>query len=295
VTLTWKKAAGATSYLIYYKTVKGSWTRIATVSGNSTTTYTHKSSSSFPLKAGTTYIYTVRAYNTSQKLAGSYDSKGLTVTIPTAATPTAAPTPTVTPSPTATPTVTPTVTVTPSPTVLPSPTATPTPTVTPTATPTVTPTPTPTPAPTVTPTPTVTLTPTPTPTPTPIPTPEEENVEYEPVYLTYAELKAIMDECIPDEIVINGYPNQTSEIITLPAFGDENVIPFVYVTGSAGYSMMASQDNSYTIQFISYDEPIETTAVIQVKLSCGTVRKTISLTVLDNKVEVAEEDDDGNT
>jgi fibronectin type 3 domain-containing protein len=232
VDLTWEKAAGATHYVIYYKIPMGSWTRLATVAGNETTTYTHKASATYPLNVGTSYIYTVRSYNSSQKLAGSYDSQGLTVTIPGPAE---------------------------------------------------------TPAPTVTPTPTE--------TPTPTPTPEEENVEYEPVYLTYAELKAIMDECIPDEIVINGYPNQTSEIITLPAFGDENVVPFVYVTDghNAGYSMMASKDNSYTIRFISYNEPVETTAVIQVKLSCGTVRKTISLTVLDNKVEVVEEDDDGNT
>jgi hypothetical protein len=101
-----------------------------------------------------------------------------------------------------------------------------------------------------------------------------------------------MDECIPEEIVINGYPSQTSEIITIPAFGDEDFIPYVYITDGrkAGYSMMVLPDNSYQIQFISYDEPLETTVVIQVKLSCGTVRKTIPLTVLDHQVEVTEED-----
>jgi hypothetical protein len=97
--------------------------------------------------------------------------------------------------------------------------------------------------------------------------------------------------------VIKGYPSQKSEIITLPAFGDENVIPYVYITDghSAGYSMRAYLDNTYEIRFISYDEPLETTATIQVTLSCGTVTKKISLIVLDNKLEVEEEDEDGNT
>ena len=80
VTVSWKKASNATEYRIYYKEGNGSWKQIATV--KSGTSYTHKSSSKYPLKAGKTYKYTVKAYNSKSKKTGSYDTKGKSVTIP---------------------------------------------------------------------------------------------------------------------------------------------------------------------------------------------------------------------
>lgn len=82
VTITWKKTTGATHYRVYYKAKSGSWVRIATLSGNATVSYRHITSDKYPLKAGTTYLYTVRAYNSKQKLWGTYDRAGLSITIP---------------------------------------------------------------------------------------------------------------------------------------------------------------------------------------------------------------------
>lgn len=80
VTIKWKAASNATSYRIYYKKADASkWTKIASVS-SSKTSYTHTGSSSYPLKSNTTYVYTVRGYNSSLKLLGSYDTTGLYVT-----------------------------------------------------------------------------------------------------------------------------------------------------------------------------------------------------------------------
>ena len=60
VQVKWAKTAGATGYVVYRKTGTGSWSRIATIKGGSTTSYTDKSA-----KSGTNYSYTVRAYNGS--------------------------------------------------------------------------------------------------------------------------------------------------------------------------------------------------------------------------------------
>ena len=60
VQVKWAKTAGATGYVVYRKTGTGSWSRIATIKGGSTTSYTDKS-----VKSGTNYSYTVRAYNGS--------------------------------------------------------------------------------------------------------------------------------------------------------------------------------------------------------------------------------------
>ena len=60
VQIKWAKTAGATGYIVYRKTGKGSWSRIATIKSGSTTNYTDKSA-----KSGTNYSYTVRAYNGS--------------------------------------------------------------------------------------------------------------------------------------------------------------------------------------------------------------------------------------
>lgn len=65
--VSWTKSSGALGYYVYRKTASGSWTRIATVSGASTLTYTDKA-----VKSGSTYYYTVRAYY------GNYVSSFLT-------------------------------------------------------------------------------------------------------------------------------------------------------------------------------------------------------------------------
>lgn len=72
VTLTYGKVAGATDYYIYRKTGKGSWKKIATVSGNNQTSYLDKTA-----KKGVTYTYTVRAVNGKYK--SYYNTKGLTI------------------------------------------------------------------------------------------------------------------------------------------------------------------------------------------------------------------------
>ena len=172
VTVKWKKAKNATSYVIYYKQSSAKkWLKLKTVSSK-TTSYVHKASKKYPLKQGVKYSYRVRAYNKTIKKYGAY-SKAKTVKIPKKAAakptetpkptvkpteapePTAAPKPTVTPKPTATPIPKPT--VIPKPTQIPKPTEAPKPTAVPQPTkapqPTATPRPTATPAPTATPKP----------------------------------------------------------------------------------------------------------------------------------------------
>ncbi|MBE5890634.1 MAG: fibronectin type III domain-containing protein [Lachnospiraceae bacterium] len=58
VKLTWAKASGATSYVIYRKLSSGEYKKIGTVNGNSTVTYTDKTA-----KNGKTYTYYVKSYN----------------------------------------------------------------------------------------------------------------------------------------------------------------------------------------------------------------------------------------
>ena len=79
INVKWKKASGATHYIVYYKkegTKK--WTKIKTLD-NSKSSYTHTSSKKYPIVVGQKYTYTVKAYNTKTKKAGSYNKKGLTV------------------------------------------------------------------------------------------------------------------------------------------------------------------------------------------------------------------------
>ncbi|HJB15180.1 MAG TPA: InlB B-repeat-containing protein [Candidatus Blautia excrementipullorum] len=84
ITVNWKKAANATNYRIYYKTPGSSWKLIATV-GSNVTSYTHTSSTRYPIRCGQKYTYTVRAYNSRTKKLGRYDTKGLTAyTVPSA-------------------------------------------------------------------------------------------------------------------------------------------------------------------------------------------------------------------
>ena len=79
VTISWKKAEGASRYYIYYKPVGApKWKRIAIVD-SSMLSYTHLSSAAYPIVTGTEYVYTVRAFNAATKKYSSYDKKGLSV------------------------------------------------------------------------------------------------------------------------------------------------------------------------------------------------------------------------
>ena len=82
VTITWKKAANATNYYIYYrKSGTKKWIKIAAVKSTATA-YTHKSSAKHPIIVNKKYDYTVKAYNRKSKKSGKYNTKGLTVSIP---------------------------------------------------------------------------------------------------------------------------------------------------------------------------------------------------------------------
>ena len=60
INVKWSKVTGATGYVVYRKTAKGSWSRIANIKSGSTASYTDTKAS-----RGVTYTYTVRAYNGS--------------------------------------------------------------------------------------------------------------------------------------------------------------------------------------------------------------------------------------
>lgn len=82
VKVSWKKAKDATSYRIYYRpSTTRKWTSLTTVSSKNTS-YTHKNSRKYPLKAGQKYYYTVRAYNKYSKKWGQYNTTGKAVVIP---------------------------------------------------------------------------------------------------------------------------------------------------------------------------------------------------------------------
>ncbi|MBE6748157.1 MAG: hypothetical protein E7557_02895 [Ruminococcaceae bacterium] len=72
VSVSYNSVSGAKGYNIYRKTGKGSWVKIATVNGNSKTTYLDKTA-----KKNTTYTYTVRAVN--GKYISYYNTKGVSV------------------------------------------------------------------------------------------------------------------------------------------------------------------------------------------------------------------------
>lgn len=84
IKINWKKASGATNYLIYRKDANGKWQQIANVKGANTLSYTHVSSSKYPITAGKNYTYTVRSYTTVGKTKGLYDTKGKTIKGPSA-------------------------------------------------------------------------------------------------------------------------------------------------------------------------------------------------------------------
>lgn len=72
ITVKWGKVTGADGYYVYRKTSSTSWTKIATISSGSTVSYTDKGA-----KAGSTYIYTVKAY--SGQVVSSYDKTGKSI------------------------------------------------------------------------------------------------------------------------------------------------------------------------------------------------------------------------
>ena len=79
ITLSWKEAAGANYYFVYYKAVGAAeWTKIATVKSPKLS-YTHVSSKAYPILVGRNYTYMVRGYNSATKKAGDYDHRGLTI------------------------------------------------------------------------------------------------------------------------------------------------------------------------------------------------------------------------
>ena len=111
VTITWNKTTNATSYRVYYKKSGAKkWSTLTNV-GSNTTSYTHTSNKKASLSAGKKYVYTVRAYNKNSKKWGSYNTKGVTVTIPkkntVPTTPSEQPTPQPQPSTPSNPTPTP--------------------------------------------------------------------------------------------------------------------------------------------------------------------------------------------
>ena len=80
ISIKWKKASGATNYIVYYKEAGNSkWIKLKTL-GNTKSSYTHTSSSKYPIVVGQKYQYTVKAYDKNTKKYGSYNTKGLTVT-----------------------------------------------------------------------------------------------------------------------------------------------------------------------------------------------------------------------
>ena len=80
INIKWKKTSGATNYIVYYKKAgSGKWVKVKTLD-NTKSSYTHTSSSKYPIVVGQKYQYTVKAYNKKTKKSGSYNTKGLTVT-----------------------------------------------------------------------------------------------------------------------------------------------------------------------------------------------------------------------
>lgn len=79
VKVRWKKAKNATSYRICYRPFNSKkWKALKTVSSK-TTSYTHKNSRKYPLKAGKRYYYTVKAYNKYSGKWGKYDTRGASI------------------------------------------------------------------------------------------------------------------------------------------------------------------------------------------------------------------------
>ena len=83
INIKWKKTSGATNYIVYYKkSGSGKWIKVKTLN-NKKSSYTHTSSSKYPIVVGQKYTYTVKAYNKKTKKSGRYSKTGLTTrTVP---------------------------------------------------------------------------------------------------------------------------------------------------------------------------------------------------------------------
>lgn len=83
INIKWKKTSGTTNYIIYYKEAGSKkWIKIKTLD-NTKSSYTHTSSSKYPIVVGQKYTYTVKAYNKKTKKSGRYSKTGLTTrTVP---------------------------------------------------------------------------------------------------------------------------------------------------------------------------------------------------------------------
>ena len=83
INIKWKKTSGATNYIVYYKkSGDKKWIKVKTLD-NKKTSYTHTSSSKYPIVVGQKYTYTIKSYNKNTKKSGNYNKNGLTTkTIP---------------------------------------------------------------------------------------------------------------------------------------------------------------------------------------------------------------------
>ena len=83
INIKWKKTSGTTNYIVYYKEAGSKkWIKIKTLD-NTKSSYTHTSSSKYPIVVGQKYTYTVKAYNKKTKKSGHYSKTGLTTrTVP---------------------------------------------------------------------------------------------------------------------------------------------------------------------------------------------------------------------
>lgn len=80
IKISWRKTSNTTKYYVYYrKSGTKKWKKIASVK-NTSSSYTHKSSSKYPIIVGQKYDYTVKAYNSKYKKSGKYNTKGLSAT-----------------------------------------------------------------------------------------------------------------------------------------------------------------------------------------------------------------------
>ena len=70
IVLKWNKITGADGYMVYRKTGSGSYSKIATVKGNTKVTYTDKSA-----KKGKTYTYKIKVYKSKTYSAYSNAKK----------------------------------------------------------------------------------------------------------------------------------------------------------------------------------------------------------------------------
>ena len=78
IDVSWKKVSYADGYLVYRKSGKESWKRVAELKGADDNSWTDTTGT-----IGTAYTYTVRAYMNSdgENILGGFDSKGVTATV----------------------------------------------------------------------------------------------------------------------------------------------------------------------------------------------------------------------